>query len=566
MKKLMLSALLFTLALLLLLSGCQSRSGGTETGESTVSETESETAQKAPDDAPIVFARGVETQYVIIQGKNADPVEEQAAVYLQSAFEACLGLTVPVRIDLIMESAGYVESPYEILVGQTNRSAGDVWDESARSQDYCIRKSGTKLVLQGVGTEGTREAVNEFVRLYLSAAREELRFTDDDSRTVIGDYPVPSFTVDGVELLDFQLVYDSLSAPQEFSAVALAETLTVCYGYSVEAVPSYRVDADRHRLRLMTVAEAPGLAALLGSSSACLTVYEGNPVLAAKDALSLLEAVKCWCAELGTQGPLALKSGSVARTFQTGNTLSSMSFNLYGTTDFSGRKNAVLNVISIYLPDTLGIQEGKAEWVSLFAEKLDGIYSCVGIGNAEAGYTETYNNIYYKTDKYTLIEGGTIWLSDNINEAGSKFTESKRVRTATYALLECKDSGKRVLYVNTHLDNQSATAREKQVMVLMKFLSGFDAPCVLTGDFNSGMSSNVYSIVTTLMQDSRTDAAERSNAPTYNGLGGSTSVLDYCFFTEDCFDLLTYRVNTALWQGSVYPSDHNAIYTEYRIK
>lgn len=565
MKKLMLSVALLSAALLLLLCGCQNRGNATETGSAGDSTTGTGDPSVDPG-AAIVFTKGEETPYVIIQGKNADPAEEQAASYLREAFRQDLGLDIPVRIDLILESAGYVESPYEILVGQTNRSTGFSWDETARGKDYCIRKNGQKLVLQGMTPEATLEAVKSFIRNSLSTAGDTFRFTDADSRTVIGEYAIPSFRVNGAELMDFQLVFGNNPKLLEVGAAALATELTACYGYPVEAVPSYRADGDRNRLRLMTLAEAPALEELLGSSDAVLTVSDGIPVLVGRDARTLLEAVKNWRDSLSEQGSMALTDGAVALSFRGADFLSAMSFNLYGSTDYATRKNAVLDVISSYLPDTFGIQEGKAEWVSLFSEKLAGVYSSVGEGNREANYSETFNHIYYKTDRYTLIEGGTIWLSDSIHEEGSKFAESKRVRTATYALLECRDSGKRVLYVNTHLDNQSATAREKQVTVLLKFISGFDAPCVLTGDFNSGMTSNVYSIVTTLMQDSRTDAADRMNAPTYNGLGGSTSVLDYCFFTEEKFELLTYRVHTALWQGDVYPSDHNAVYTEYRIR
>lgn len=557
-KKLWFCTVLFAVGLLLLLTGCREpdKDSGTDTSASS-EETET----------PIVFSMGEETPYVIIQGSKASSAEEQAALTLQKAFKDYLKIEIPVRIDLIVESAGYTESPYEILIGNTNRNTGSAWNENARTKDYCIRKCGEKLQLQGMSGASTLQAVEHFINNFLAPAESKVQFTAADSCVVVGEYAIPSFTVDGAELLDFQLVHDGKAAILEYSTAALAEQLTNCYGYSVSSVASYRADASKKQLKLLTAADAPELAERLGTAPAVLTVWNGTPVLLGKDALSLAEAVKSWCADMGAQGTLELRSNGDPIAFSAPDRFSSMSFNIYGSSDFSKRRNAVLDVVSRYLPDSFGIQEGKQEWINLFGEKLGNIYSCVGEGNKEAGYSETFNNIYYKTDKFNLIEGGTIWLSDDIHAEGSKFAESKRVRTATYALLECKDSGKRVLYVNTHLDNLSATPRDKQVIVLLKLISSFDAPCVLTGDFNSKMDSNVYHTVTSLMQDPRTDAAETTDDLTYNGLGeGWTGVIDYCFFTDDRFELLAYRVNTALYQGTVYPSDHNAVYTEYKIK
>lgn len=74
------------------------------------------------------------------------------------------------------------------------------------------------------------------------------------------------------------------------------------------------------------------------------------------------------------------------------------------------------------MPDFFGIQEGKEKWILYLNSKLGGFYATVGKGNAESGYTETYNNIYYRTDRFTLVEGDTVWLSETPDVPDTKST------------------------------------------------------------------------------------------------------------------------------------------------
>lgn len=248
-------------------------------------------------------------------------------------------------------------------------------------------------------------------------------------------------------------------------------------------------------------------------------------------------------------------------------TLSCMSFNLWGGKDWEARREAVLWEIRRMMPDTLGIQEGKVQWLKVFDEALSDRYGCVGMGNREEGYTETFNNIYYRRDRFTLLHEDTIWLSDDPRAAGSKFAESKRVRIAVFAFLRDLKSGRELLAANTHLDNLGEAPRNKQVRMLLDYIAGTELPCVLTGDFNSRMTTDVYRTVTRVMEDSRTAAARREVGETYNGAGEHPeTTLDYCFFTKEQFELLYYRAQTDRYQGSIYPSDHNAVYAEYRFR
>ena len=109
--------------------------------------------------------------------------------------------------------------------------------------------------------------------------------------------------------------------------------------------------------------------------------------------------------------------------------------------------------------------------------------------------------------------------------------------------------------------------------MLLGFIDKYDYPTVITGDFNSNMTSNVYRKITAgktftthrVLLDSREVAAEAYKYGTYNGLKpGGTGILDYCFVSDGDFNVSLYRVNTEL-VNEVYPSDHNSVYIEYTL-
>lgn len=118
--------------------------------------------------------------------------------------------------------------------------------------------------------------------------------------------------------------------------------------------------------------------------------------------------------------------------------------------------------------------------------------------------------------------------------------------------------------MSTHLDNHGADVRARQQEVLRTHLDAFTLPVVLTGDFNFNESSATYANMISIsaahrsLVNSRVAAVKKSIWPTYNGLGGSSSTLDYIFLTEGSFVVSRCAVLTRIY-NSIYPSDHNAV-------
>ncbi len=557
LKTLLRKGVLLLLALLMAAAACGCRGGG-EPAQSSGDGGQSETAGE--DGAPIRWDSESAAQYVIVVASNASDAEREAAGRLQAAFLQAFGAQPSIKADLIMESAGYVEHELEIAVGRTNRSFSPAYSlDNARSGEYCIVKQGAKLLLAGGTDAGTEKAVELFISRWLSGAGDTVEFRDEDSLVCDdGDYALASLRLNGAEVRSFNLSCDINTPMLQLQIGHLTDAVKTGYGYS--AVPG---NLYPHTMLVSTVELHPEYAGLLGEHPAVLTAKEGELALIARDEPALTAGIHAFN-QLILKGAdeILVNDQQVSQVLET-QTLSAMTFNLAGDTDFVKRKDAVLDVISSYLPAVFGIQEGKTQWLSQL-ERLD-IYDSVGSGTHEEGHTETYNNLYYRTDLFSLTEGGTFWLSDT-GEEGSKFPESKRVRIATWARLKELQTGREILFVNTHLDNQSAVAREKQLDLIRAFIDDCGLPCVLTGDFNSKPDSNLYLGIAAEMDDSRVKADERQSSPTFNGYGSSSHILDYLLFTRDAFDIALYQVHTGLYEGSVYPSDHNAVYVEFTLQ
>ena len=218
-----------------------------------------------------------------------------------------------------------------------------------------------------------------------------------------------------------------------------------------------------------------------------------------------------------------------------------------------------------YLPDTIGFQETSPDWMTSLTSALGSIYGYVGEGR-NGGDSGEYNPVFYNKSKFTLKESGTRWMSDT-PETVSKFEESTYNRIYTYALLERKSDGKLIMIVNTHLDHKSEPARVKQIQVLLDFIEARcrDYPVVLSGDFNTTPTSDVYkTVLKSFLSDSADVAMQVKRASTFTNYGKSNKTLDYLFVNAAKMSVASYDVCNEKINGD-FPSDHHPVLIKYII-
>lgn len=540
--------------------------GGDETQD-----TQNDTAADTEGPLTAVMTISNADECAIIIGGSASRSIRESAIMLADGFRSVFGFEPQILAD---EQSAIGTHTAELIIGDTDRSADAPWDITLhRKDDYYvgIDAGGTRLYMIGGNDDAVYSAVYDLVTHMMRHRGEVFEFTTEDSIEHIGSYSLDIIMSGGRELCGGSISVEGDPANAQAhegvlscAAEVLAERLTDLSGYDFAANTGNNSD-----ILITTTAAHPEFAPLLAGwdGSAVLTCTSGRAVLCAANDTALLCAVSDFCEKLGNTQTLNIAEGDMAFEYTEAETIRAMSFNILGLeNNMTTRMPAVEWVIVKACPDIFGIQEGKTEWINYFASELGGIYETVGVGGGEVRNANTFDNIYYRTDRFTLIDGNTIWLSDTPDVPASKFESSKRVRIATWAHLTDKRTGRDILFVNTHLDNASKEARMQQTKVLFDLLSRFDCPKILCGDFNSTMTSEVYETITATLDDSRVVAAVRDPYPTYNRLGdGTGTILDYIFTSRDT-EVLEFRVKTELYRGSIYPSDHNAIVAEIRLK
>lgn len=243
-------------------------------------------------------------------------------------------------------------------------------------------------------------------------------------------------------------------------------------------------------------------------------------------------------------------------------TLKAMSFNILYKIESEERCMSVLQTILKCLPDTVGFQEATPEWMAILEENLGGIYDHVGVGRDDGENKGEHAAIFYRKDRFELVETGTMWLSDT-PDVVSKYEGGYHYRIFTYAILKEKQSEKEMMVINTHLEDSSGKARRKQVAVLMDFIGEHpDYPTVLTGDFNSKRSSAEHRAVTEILADSFEIAQTKEDEHTLLTNG---TVVDYAFVSPQSIEVLDYRVVLEKENGML-PSDHAPVLIQYSIK
>lgn len=245
--------------------------------------------------------------------------------------------------------------------------------------------------------------------------------------------------------------------------------------------------------------------------------------------------------------------------------ISVMSFNLKCGSS-STMQAASGKLVRSYMPDLLGVQEADDGWMVLLKGRLSkNGYAAVGLGRDKDNKGER-SAIFYRTDKFELVEEKTMWLTDTPDEVSS-VEGSKCNRIVTVVTLRRISDGKEFSYANTHLDHSTDVIRREQFSYLHEHITSFtDKPYIVTGDFNFNKSSGAYIMVTDEMgyEDCSMSSPHARGRMSNTFISGGT--LDYCFRPEGSeFEPYLYAVCTERKNDKVL-SDHYPLFFIFNLK
>ena len=229
------------------------------------------------------------------------------------------------------------------------------------------------------------------------------------------------------------------------------------------------------------------------------------------------------------------------------------------------RKDAICTLINKYSPDSLGVQEADINWVGRLTATLTdyanvGTYRDDGISEGES------NNIFYKKDKYELVDSGDFWLSET-PDVPSKDWDSACYRICTYAVLKDKETGFVYAHFNTHFDHVSDVAQAESVALVSAKIAEIapDIPVVLTGDFNFNETVEHYeNVLSCGLQNTKYLAEDYDLGATYNGykfIRFSINPIDHIFVNGYVKSVKSSTIDKSRFNG-IYPSDHFPVIVE----
>lgn len=246
-----------------------------------------------------------------------------------------------------------------------------------------------------------------------------------------------------------------------------------------------------------------------------------------------------------------------------------MSFNVLCWGDdahcFESRTPLVCKRIREQMPDILGTQESHKEWMDIICDALPE-YDFVGVGRDDGKEEGEYSPVFYRKDRFELLDSDTFWLSETPDVPSIGWGARCR-RICSWALLKNKADGKTFAAFNTHLDHVSEEARDNGIRLVVEKLRTFgDIPVFCTGDFNTDEGSTCYQIMTEdFMADAKYVADSSDSGNTFTCFKPAeyenSSPIDFIFVKKDAVHVKEYRIVRDDIDGR-QPSDHYAITAE----
>ena len=143
-----------------------------------------------------------------------------------------------------------------------------------------------------------------------------------------------------------------------------------------------------------------------------------------------------------------------------------------GTNSWQYRYPCSAMMIEDQKPDIFGLQEAYPEQVRYMEEYTKG-YKSVGVGREDGKHEGEHMSIFYNKKTVKLIKWGTYWLSETPDKPSMGWDAACK-RTATWALMQHKASGKKFYYVNTHLDHVGKEARQKGLELIVERIASMN--------------------------------------------------------------------------------------------
>lgn len=242
-----------------------------------------------------------------------------------------------------------------------------------------------------------------------------------------------------------------------------------------------------------------------------------------------------------------------------------------GENAWPNRIDMVAGVIRFHGADFAGLQEALHHQIEDLEERLPE-YEWIGVGRSDGATAGEYTPIFYRADRFELLEQDTFWLSETPEDPGSKSWDAAIERIATWGLFRDRTTDRRFILLNTHFDHVGREARAESARLIVDRLASIEPglPRIVTGDFNTTEETDAYQVLTadeSGLRDALRATEQPHYGPTSTWNGFSSIVpdrrIDFIFVGED----VTVRRHGILSDqlDGRFPSDHLPVLAEVTL-
>ena len=209
----------------------------------------------------------------------------------------------------------------------------------------------------------------------------------------------------------------------------------------------------------------------------------------------------------------------------------------------------------------------------------------IGVGRDDGVEAGEYSPIFYRPAVWTVVKYKTVWLSETPDRP-SKGWDAASVRILTVGVFQHRLSRKRVIAMNTHLDDQGSKSRLEAAKIISREMESLshqagiaDIPTFLAGDLNSEPHMEAYRYFQEKypLADLQTlvEPQDRyGHRQTFTGFGFDKEPLkriDFLFVRyartgSDPWIVKNYAVLENCFDDNVYSSDHRAVVADLELK
>ncbi|OZI10112.1 endonuclease [Siphonobacter sp. BAB-5385] len=266
----------------------------------------------------------------------------------------------------------------------------------------------------------------------------------------------------------------------------------------------------------------------------------------------------------------------VSATFaQKNNAITVASYNIRynnpgdGENAWPNRKDNLKAQVRYHDFDVFGVQEALVGQLKDIAEGSE--YTYFGAGRDDGKEGGEHSAIFYKKDRFKVLDSGNFWLSETPEKPGKGWDATCCNRICSWVKLQDQQTKKQFYFFNVHFDHEGVVARRESGKLMVKKIKEIakGAPTICTGDFNSTPETEQIKEMQTLLNDSR----QVTKMPPYGPVGTFNAFkfdapmkdrIDYVF-TSKSIQVLSYATfNQSLNQR--YFSDHQPVVVKLVIQ